>query len=409
MIRRATTSLDASCESLEALLRRMAELTGTNREDWFGVFKARHGMKVALEQASADKRRNEVICQLFTCITAIDPIFDAGLVPRYEDISARTLALNPRLVCPGAQTRAVVLQNTYGIIDIPTATTLARLAHDNGAILMEDSAHCVGRMAKNSEGQPVADVSIHSFGVEKMLNGIYFGGAVWVNPAMADAAARSRICESLAGLAPMSPRLQRATKSYRNHIRVLTRLPQGAASALRAHLIHNGSFEPAVSDDERRAKLSHKPLRPSEWVCKQALEALDGLGQNEAQRSESVRIYREAFASEGLNPEDLFVPDAIADMPKTQPLLRFPVFLRDEATVDQALGAVFERGLFAQAWPRPLLIPGALDLAAYNIQNGFESWPESQRLSKRVLGLPTDINTAAEVAHDVARVARANR
>ena len=54
---------------------------------------------------------------------------------------------------------------------------LARAAHGAGALLIEDCAHCVGRMATDSSDIPLADVSVHSFGVEKMLR-TSFGGAI---------------------------------------------------------------------------------------------------------------------------------------------------------------------------------------------------------------------------------------
>lgn len=398
----ATTAVDGS--PALALRQRMAELTNTSADDWYLVTKARQGMQVVLGAAGKMTGRDEVVTQLFTCVTAINPILAADLTPRYVDISADTLRIDVDLVLPSQRTCAVVLQQTFGIVDRDSSLALRKLAHDAGALLLEDSAHCVGRMAKDEQGQPVADVSIHSFGVEKMLFGTYFGGAVWVNPNMSNKSVSSAIRDALEALPPMDARLDRATRKYRNQVRMLTRLPGPASRALRSKWERKGAMEPAVSDEERHGLVNHEPSAPSTWVCEQAIGALGDLAANEERRSACVQAYLATFDEQARC--DLRIPRALLADPN-QPLLRFPVFVRGERAAQDAIDAIdaiAELGFYAPPWPRPLLVPGILDASAYGLANGMDNWPISQSLSAGIVCLPTDIDPAR--VEDVARVMR---
>ena len=90
-----------------------------------------------------------------------------------------------------------------------------------GALLVEDCAHCVTRMARDAAGWPLADISVHSFGVEKMLP-TRFGGAIWVNPRLRerDAALDAETRGRLAALEQPSHHLDTVTKLYINENRV---------------------------------------------------------------------------------------------------------------------------------------------------------------------------------------------
>ncbi len=78
----------------------------------------------------------------------------AGLRPVYAEVSPATVAIDPERLVLGPATRAVVLQNTFGIVDEPAARRLRDAARSVGALLVEDSAHCVGRLARDADGTP---------------------------------------------------------------------------------------------------------------------------------------------------------------------------------------------------------------------------------------------------------------
>lgn len=380
-------------QSCARLLARMAELTNTESRDWFAVFKARHGMLVALRAAGEATGRSEVLTQLFTCVTAVDPILAAGLVPRYVDVSEASLAIDPALARPDERTCAVVAQHTFGIVNDGQTQALRDAAHAAGAILLEDSAHCVGRMARDEQGAPLADVSVHSFGVEKVLPGVYFGGAVWVNPQM-EPNLRAKVCAAFASLPELDVRIDRACRRYRNQMRVFTRIPHEISRTMRTIEAGWGTFEPAVADEERRGQVRHDPCLPSAWVADQVTDALDGIAANEARRKACVTAYLEVL---GTDPArcPLPLPSDVRGLAADQPLLRVPVFFDTTERAERAIAATAELGHYAQGWPRPLLLPGVLDPAPYGLQDGTDAWPCATRLSAGVVGLPTDIDPAA--------------
>ncbi|MBM6817674.1 DegT/DnrJ/EryC1/StrS aminotransferase family protein [Olsenella uli] len=369
----------------DALARALAERTGTQAEDWFCVFKARYGMQAALAALRRATGEGSAVTQLFTCLTAVVPIVAAGLAPAYCDVSARTASLDPERLRLPADARAVMLQHTYGIIDDAESAELARRAHAAGALVVEDSAHCVCRMARDAAGEPVADVSVHSFGVEKILP-THFGGAVWVNPRSPLAALASAVRAALAALPDPPARLDALARRYRTENRVLAHLPAGVSARLRRSLVSSGAMEPAVSEAERRGLAAREPVRASAWVCERALAALAGLDEAEALRRETVAAYRAELAGASTLPAALEGP--------TQPLLRYPVLAPDTAAADRVVAGVCAAGLFAEAWYRPELGPGVLDAAAFGVPAERSGLPVHERLVATCAALPADVGAA---------------
>lgn len=385
--------------SEEALARAMARRTGTRSEDWFCVFKARYGMLLAFEAIRAELGAGSVSTQLLTCCTAVDPILAAGFEPCYEDISSATASIDPLRWIPSPNVRAVVLQHTYGVIDTRQSVELAAIARSSGAVLVEDSAHCLGRMACGSDGAPVADISIHSFGVEKMV-GTCFGGLVWVNPAGAFAGVSGRLRTALRALPKLPKGLSCVCLAYRNEVRVLTHLPAGIRRTLWRGLPRVGLFEPAVAEVERAGGLLHEAYRPASWMCERAFDALSSLGAVEARHTEAVGAYLRLFADiDGIEIPASIISDA------AQPLLRMPVLAPSTALADRIVEESRAAGCYVTAWYRPELGPGVIDSADYRVPSiGARSrLSVSDDFIARIVALPCE--GGAEEATRVANVA----
>jgi dTDP-4-amino-4,6-dideoxygalactose transaminase len=294
--------------------------------------------------------------------------------------------VDPVCVAGARDVRCVVLQHTFGMVSPEADRRLASAAHSLGAVVLEDCAHCVGVISRDADGEPVADISVHSFGVEKMLP-TQFGGAVWLNPSMRDGELRQAIASRLSALNPPDETLDRAIRTYLDRIRVLSRLPRGAARKLRARWEAKGSFEPAVSDAERRGEVSHEPMAPSAWATERMLGALRSLDESRAMRREAVAAYAGLLSG----VEGAEVPAPVLERPDA--LLEFPIFLADAASADAVIAALGAAGYYAVSWYRPLLYPGPLDAAAYAFDGevDVERLPVTARLSRGPVGLPTDV------------------
>ncbi len=344
-------------------------------------------MLCAFDEVRRLRGDGSVVTQLMTCCTAVDPIVASGLVPRYGDVSTRTLSLDPETLPLPADVRAVMLQHTLGLMDPGADARLAALAHEAGAIVVEDCAHCVGRISRDASGEPVADLSVHSFGVEKMLP-TKFGGAVWVNPAMADAELRSAIVASLGALPVIDEKIVRATQRYRNQIRVLNHLPRKLSHVLRVRWARSGFFEPAITTEEMAGEVSHAPMAPDESVAGRCLEGLAGIDAVEAQKAAASARYAEVLAGEG----DVLVPEAALDAVRARPLLFFPVYVDSPEQADAALAAVRASGHYCVSWYRPLLYPGVSAPEAYAWDGTTAGLSQTERLSHGPVCLPTDVD-----------------
>ena len=379
-----------------SIARIMAERTGTRPEDWYCVYRARHGMLAACEAVRATIGEGHVVTQLLTCCTAVDPILAAGLIPRYGEVSADTASLDPAALPLDSSVRAVMLQHTFGLVDDGASRRIASAAHEAGALVFEDCAHGVARMAKGPDGSPLADVSFHSFGVEKMLH-TQFGGAVWVNPEGASPEVLQVLREHLAQLPVTGAHLTALTGTFVFWNRVFNHLPLPVARGLRRFLFATGLFEPAVSDEERRGGVSHDPMRPSDAICDAAIEAFGCLDEDVVTRTEATRAYSELLA----NVPGVTLLASAAQGPY-QPLLKYPVLVADAATSDAVCEACCAAGHYMTVWYRPELGPGVLDESAYHVPVDRSAIPVCDDMVRRILTLPT--NQGAVGAREVVEV-----
>lgn len=397
----------ATAEATTTLKAELARRSGTNADDWYPTFRARHAMQAVLSAIRAVRGDGEVVTQLLTCCTAVDPIIQSGLTPRYADISADTLMLEPSTLQLGNTTRAVMMQHTFGLFDAAAEQALVDAAHRSGAVALEDSAHCACHLSTR-DGASLADVSFHSFGVQKMASSD-FGAATWVNPHMADQELRDAIVRALEDLPEFDRRLERAARGYDFHIRVLMHLPATLRHALWDPLAKLRLFIPSVSSDERRGKVSYEPSLAGDWVTRHMLDGLADLDRQEARSLEATRIFARELAP--LSEAGLAQIPA-AGLHETRPLLRFALVLDSQERADALVDAIVASGCYCDTWGRPALFPGALDPAAYGLpaDGDLSAWPQTRRVVEGVVPLYTSVPTdeALRVCQTVADFLKAS-
>ena len=375
----------------------LATRTGTNADDWFLVFRARHGMLVVLRELVRLHGAGAIATQLLTCCTAVDPIIAAGLTPLYGDVSTKTLSLDAGILPADPAVMGIVDQHTFGYIDIKSSRALRAAADDRGAVLLEDCAHCVGRMAADEDDVPFADFSFHSFGVEKMLP-TYFGGAVWVNPRMADKQLHDAVVDALSSLPEPTGKLAKAMRSYRTQIRTLNHMPAGLARGLREHMVARGSFEPAIAQSEMAGEVAHEPMTMNAWACEQVMGPLKALPSSLDLRVAALDTYaRELADVHGVKVSRSLVGSG-------QPLLRLAVNLPTNKEADDAISRIAAAGLYAVPWYRPLLYPGVSDPDVYGFDGSLGGLPNTAALTRGAVALPCDLSPAR--VHDVAKALR---
>lgn len=366
----------------------LAGRTGTDPEDWYLTFRAREAMQVLFEALKEERGAGDVVLQPFTCSTVPEAVLAGGLGLRYADISPANLSIDPASAPFDAQTRAVLCQHTYGMIDSGSASSLAAAAHACGTLFVEDAAQCVCRMARNAEGKPAADISVHSFGVEKMIPS-RFGGACWINPEMADTGFRAVLTAKFDALGPAGKREQQSVRTYRTRLRILNHLPMKVRRPLREHWTARRRFIPAISTEELNGGTLLAPSVPGDIPAERVIAALADIEQNEAQRSAAVKHYAEAFKD---STADVTVP-AFA-LETEQPLLWFPVLAGNKESAEQLTGMLNRNGYYSSGWGRPLLYPGISNPEVFRLAQAVASCPAAADLSDRIVLLPTNRDIA---------------
>ena len=366
-------------ESSKAVRQKLAKMTDTDPNDWYLCMKARFGMALVFNALRDIKGYGDVITTPYTCITSINPILTSGLKPVYADIDPEflsTTSVKSALVRP--RTLALVMQHTLGMIG--DKTKLAKFAEDRNLLLVEDSAHCVTRMARTKSGRILADVSIHSFGVEKVLTTTKFGGAVYVNPALKkkNKELYEQICVKLGQLKEPGHLLNLRVKNYRFHNGVLQRMPQFIKPSFRSLQIKLGLLEPAVYPFEQEAQ-QDEPKNTNTFVNEKMLEGLGKLKLNYTRRETNVGLYNKHLKSTHFkNLTSL-----------NEPLLAYPILFKDQQKAQAAYEMLTSSGYFIRRWYYPLIYPGPKLTKRYYYKP--EMAPVAEDVSKRVLCLPTDL------------------
>ena len=349
---------------------------------------ARHAMHLAFDAIRQARRARYVVTQAFTCVTAINPIVSAGMLPRYADISPDTLSIDPQTVTIPPSTGAIVLQHTFGIVDDAASKAIVGQTHAANALVVEDSAHCVGRMATDPQTRrPLADISIHSFGAEKVLP-TKFGGALWLNPDTVDAPVRQLLVGALTNLPQPRVTLDTAIRTYRLQDRAYSHLPSALSGRLRSAAQAAHLFYPPVADTQWQGGSNGRPYAPSRWVLDHMSEALAGVDAIERELAERTGHYLRALSAIHTAAT---VP---ASVTASMPLIRFPVILQRDGSgqpidPEDMFSALQSQGFYPGRWYRPLLFPGVRSPRTYELDSPSDDLSRPRQIERSIINLRT--------------------
>ena len=255
---------------------------------------------------------------------------------------------------------------------------------DRNIVLVEDCAHCLARMSLTHKLEPLADISIHSFGVEKVLQNTKFGGAIYVNPKLKDRNPKlyNDIITALLDLPEPPTSLNLKIRTYRTQNAIIQRLPGNLKGGVRSALLKAHVFEPAVSAIEQEADQG-KAYTTNEFINKTILDHIDELPSNYRRREQNVDIYLKNLRHD--RKFKLLVREKSA-------LLAFPIVFENTAKATEAYQALTASGYFIRRWYSPLLYPGPAQNRYYYYEPSMA--PIAEDISTRILCLPTNYSAA---------------
>jgi dTDP-4-amino-4,6-dideoxygalactose transaminase len=364
---------------LPQLKQRLDEIYFGDRyqpHQWFLAANGRTAIYVFLKSLNLPPG-SEVITQSFTCITAINPIVWAGLVPRYADIDSNTLSTSPESLqgLINKQTKVIMLQHTFGA---PGALKDALdIAKKHNLIVLEDCAHALGSKTAGQTLGTFGDAAIISFGIEKTLS-TKFGGALLVNnPELVQSVEATY---SKLNALPLSQTF--LWLIYPLIRKILRKLPPKLALLKRQVLETTGLLKRSVSKPEYTSKIPKHTLNTLPGVhAKIILDALKTLDTNLSHRQDISKLYQEWFKKSSLT---------IPQSTEPTPLIKFPLICESTQLRNYLLHTLTSKGIYATKWYDPAIYPAGV--SHHTIAYNPTDCPTSESVANRILNLPTGPN-----------------
>jgi perosamine synthetase len=123
-----------------------------------------------LRQAADHPDRREVVMPAYTCPALAKVAIDAGLRPRFVDITPHTMAFREDHLeaSIGGHTLAVICVHPFGIPQ--PIEHIQPLAHEAGAVVIEDAAQAMGARLDGKPVGTLGDYGLYSLGPGKPLS-----------------------------------------------------------------------------------------------------------------------------------------------------------------------------------------------------------------------------------------------
>ncbi len=319
---------------------------------------------------------SEVLVQSFTCVTAINPILWAGLVPVYVDIDPDTLSASLESLTSHItpRTKVIMLQHTFGL---PGALEhVQELAKKHGLLLIEDCAHALGLNINNQALGTFGDAAIISFGIEKSLS-TKLGGALLVNnPHLI------REVESDYHDLPELPRWQSFLWLIYPALRQLLRkIPTLLSNPLRRLLQVLRLLKQAVAKPEYAGGIPSHTLATLPGVhAKIVLDALNHINPNLNHRLKLAELYQSKIeANPGLTPAK-----------QSTAYIKYPVICQSTELRDYLVATLAAKAIYVSNWYSPPIYPAGVDYITINYQPS--GCPIAESVASRIINLPTGPN-----------------
>lgn len=342
------------------------------------LYKCREAIQLALESLDIPKR-SSVVINGFTCYAVYKAIKNAGFQPVYIDIPNSNLNFSPEslrsTIKKNHEIKALLIQNTLGYpCDIET---IAKICKEQHIILIEDLAHSVGTQYSNGkEAGTIGDFTVLSFSQDKMIDGIS-GGALIVK--------NSKFKVQSLEFAKLDLKRQRIDRLYPLFTCVIRNTYRWGLGKILHVLLKKVNALSAPMDG-----LEEHFYELPAWYCSLVSSQFKELEINVDHRREIATIY-----AKNLNKKIL--SDVICDRVNESSNLRFPIFVSDRKKLIQYLK---KEGIFvSDIWyDAPIAPKKYMNLTDYK-----NECPNSEKVSEKILNLPTHINISKTQAKEIAQ------
>ncbi len=318
-----------------------------------------------------DFKEGEIIVQAYTCNALLNPILKSGLKPVYADIND-DLNINPEEIKKKItlETKAIVIQHTFGYLS--KIEEIKKIAKNNNLILIEDCAHSLGNKYEGEYVGNFGDYAFLSFGRDKIISSVY-GGAIISNKELNLNLKNPSYLWTIQQL--LHPIL------FEIFIKPFYNLIIGKVFAkifLSLNLISRSVY-----------KKENEGIFLNKYFPRKMPSQLYPLLSNQLKKIDKFRKHRlkiQEYYINNLTKEIVFEDNKY-------PLMRFPILVDNPELLFKYLK---EKGIYLEdGWHGSVIVPPKTNLKKFFYLNDCKN---AERISKRIVNLPTHINISLEDA-----------
>jgi perosamine synthetase len=331
---------------------------------------------------------DQVAVQSFTCVAVPNSVIWLGASPVYVDIDATynltAETLRARIT---PQTRAVIVQHTFGIL--ADLEPIRALCDERGLVLIEDCCHGLGARYRGKPIGSFGKAAFFSFGRDKILSSVFGGMIITADREFA------RQLRAERDALPDVPARWVAQQLFHPIAfdLILPTYNSGVGKAALVALQKAGLVSKAVYDAERFGQ------QPRVFPAKMP-GALAALARHQLQKLDKFNAHRAMLAqkyADALKNTALILPPHV----EGASWLRYPVRHPDADGLFQYAKA---RGILLGDWYRSPITPATALLA---VKYEMGSCPTAEEYARTVINLPTAPTISAAQADKVIEVVHA--
>lgn len=326
----------------------------------------------------------EVLVQAYTCVVVINAIRWLGAIPVYVDVG-KDLNMDPKdaekKITP--RTKAMIIQHTFG--QPADLSALLEIAKRRGIKTIEDCAHALGGSYRGKPLGTHADISMFSFGSDKIISCVR-GGAVATDDTML-----ARKLDAFHARLPMPQRLIifRSLLQYPLFYAGKSLYGWGIGKIILWLAKHLYVTTRIISHAEKKGKqdIAYPTVLPNALAAL-LLRQLDDL--------EKLNTHRQQIASKyAMNlPASVERQETTAD----SIFLRYTLFADDPKKIEAELR---KRGVILGDWYDTPIAPKDIDMSMTRYRKG--DCPNAEAYAKRSINLPTHVSIDKKTAQYIVR------
>lgn len=341
------------------------------------TYKGRQAIEIALELLNLPKG-SFVAINGFTCFAVYQAVTNTGLNVEYIDIEKEDLNFSPEalqnLLKKNLKIKVVIIQNTLGYP--ANVEKIVEICKENKIILIEDLAHSVGTVYNNSfQAGELGDFVALSFSQDKIIDAVSGGALIIRNKRFQKAFTDSdlKVTDNLKDRSyPLFTFLIRKTYTvgFGKFIHVLLKMLDLLSKPM---------------DNEL------KPSTIAPWHSNLVKDELNNLENNLNHRRKIASIY-----CENIDKKVLF-SKLVKDISNSTNL-RFPIFVDNRSNLVNFLK---KQNIFiSDIWYDSPIAP-----KRYMTQTNYShQCPNAEKISDRILNLPTHKNVSEQDAEAIAEL-----